>query len=198
MKYIQGSVGQILLLLLAMGGIGISIYLTIIHYEHILPICSNTGLINCAHVLSSEYSVVPGTSIPITVPGLGWCLVSAGLAALGLRLAIQPYWLRLAQLLLSALERVVIWVSRRGPCGQSISNRRPSRFVIPSLLERRWLSARAKDLCRARDPSLALRMTLLRRLHLTRNTSSLKWIGPCGRFQGKGFWNAIVRRVDTV
>lgn len=108
MKYIQGSVGQILLLLLAMGGIGISIYLTIIHYEHILPICSNTGLINCAHVLSSEYSVVPGTSIPITVPGLGWCLVSAGLAALGLRLAIQPYWLRLAQLLLSLAAVVAV------------------------------------------------------------------------------------------
>jgi uncharacterized membrane protein len=101
MKYIQGSIGQILLLLLALGGIGISIYLTIIHYEHIPPVCSNTGLVDCARVLSSEYSVVPGTSIPITVPGLGWCLVSAGLAVLGLRLVIQPYWLRLAQLLWS-------------------------------------------------------------------------------------------------
>ena len=112
MKYIQGSVGQILLLLLALVGIGISIYLTIIHYEHIPPVCSNTGLVDCARVLSSEYSVVPGTSIPITVPGLGWCLVSAGLAVLGLRLVIQPYWLRLAQLLwsLAAIAAVLYLV----------------------------------------------------------------------------------------
>src|SRR6266566_3537574 len=65
------------------------------------------------------------------------------------------------------------------PCGQSISNKRPSRFVI--------LSA-AKDLSPDRDPSLrselALErsegMTLLKRLRLTRKTSSWKWIGPCG------------------
>src|SRR5213080_2694740 len=101
MKYVQGSVGQIVLLLLALVGISISIYLTILHYEHVLPICSNSGVVNCARVLSSEYSVVPGTSVPITVPGLGWCLGSAALAVLGLRLATQPYWLRLAQLLWS-------------------------------------------------------------------------------------------------
>src|SRR5256885_3458457 len=108
MKYIQGSVGQILLLLLALVGIGISVYLTIIHYEHIPPVCSNTGLVDCVRVLSSEYSVVPGTSIPITLPGLGWCLVSAGLAVLGLRLVIQPYWVRLAPILLSLAANAAV------------------------------------------------------------------------------------------
>src|SRR5690349_4626158 len=108
MKYIQGSVGQILLLLFAMVGIGISVYLTILHYENVLPICTNNGVINCARVLSSPYSLVPGTAIPITVPGLGWCLVSALLAILGLRLAWQPGWLRLAQLLWSLVGIVSV------------------------------------------------------------------------------------------
>lgn len=101
MKYVQGSVGQILLLLFALAGIGISVYLTIVHYEHVIPVCSNTGMLNCARVLSSAYSVVPGTTVPITIPGLGWCLVSAALAFVGLRLVSPPYWLRLAQFLLA-------------------------------------------------------------------------------------------------
>src|SRR6266849_1254991 len=67
----------------------------------------------------------------------------------------------------------------RGPCGQYISNKRPSRFVILS---------GAKDLCPARDPSLrsepALErsegMTILHRLRLTRKTSYLKCIARKG------------------
>src|SRR2546425_9837231 len=63
---------------------------------------------------------------------------------------------------------------------QYISNKRPSRIVI--------LSA-AKDLSPNRDPSLrselALErsegMTSLKRLRLTRKTSSLKCSGPCLR-----------------
>src|SRR2546422_496019 len=76
-----------------------------------------------------------------------------------------------------------MWTWGWGPCGQYISNKRPSRFVI--------LSA-AKDLCRARDPErsegslsgersfAALRMTNLKRLRLTQKTSYLQCIGPCG------------------
>ena len=59
-------------------------------------------------------------------------------------------------------------------------NKRPSGFVILS---------GAKDLSSDRDPSLrselALErsegMTLLKRLRLTRKTSSLQCIGPCAR-----------------
>jgi hypothetical protein len=69
------------------------------------------------------------------------------------------------------------------PWVQSISRKRPSRFVIPSLLSGRALSA-AKDLCPARDPSL--RMTLLNRLRLTRKTSSLNCIDPCRDISGQG------------
>ena len=49
-------------------GLGISIYLTTIHYTHTAPVCTVTGIINCASVLKSSYSVIPGTSIPITIP----------------------------------------------------------------------------------------------------------------------------------
>src|SRR2546421_5598528 len=86
MKHVQrsASAGQLLLLLLSLVGAGIAIYLTTVHYEHTPLICSASGLIDCARVLSSSYSVVPGTTLPITIPGLGWCLISASLAIAGL------------------------------------------------------------------------------------------------------------------
>src|SRR2546428_1570407 len=73
--------------------------------------------------------------------------------------------------------------ARGAAWGQYISKKRPSRFVILS---------GAKDLCPARDPSLrsepALErsegMTLLHRLRLTRKTSYLKCIDPCGTLSG--------------
>jgi uncharacterized membrane protein len=99
MKNLQQSWGQLLLLLFALGGAGISVYLTAVHYENVPLICSNNGTVNCARVLSSPYSLVPGTSIPITVPGLAWCLVLAGLAIIGLRTIDRPRWLNIAQFL---------------------------------------------------------------------------------------------------
>jgi uncharacterized membrane protein len=70
-------------------GLGISIYLTTIHYTHTAPVCSIGGIINCANVLKSPYSVIPGTGnattgIPITFPGGLWFVVSGGLAVVGL------------------------------------------------------------------------------------------------------------------
>jgi uncharacterized membrane protein len=96
MKYLQQSWEQQLLLLLALVGAGISVYLTAVHYENVPLICSNNGAVNCARVLSSPYSLVPGTSIPISVPGLAWCLVLAGLAIIGLRTVARPRWLNIA------------------------------------------------------------------------------------------------------
>src|SRR5215469_4397311 len=68
-------------------GLGISAYLTTIHYTHTAPVCSISGLINCANVLKSPYSVIPGTGnastgIPITFPGAIWFVVSGVLAVL--------------------------------------------------------------------------------------------------------------------
>ena len=86
MGKIQRSGEQLLLLILSLVGAGIAVYLTAVHYENAPLLCSTRGLIDCSRVLSSPYSVVPGTTVPITVPGLAWCAVSALLAIVGLRL----------------------------------------------------------------------------------------------------------------
>jgi uncharacterized membrane protein len=93
MKQIQRSRSQVLLLALSLLGIAIAIYLTTVHYENIPLVCSESGLVNCTRVLSSPFSVVPGTSLPITIPGLGWCVVSAAFAIAGL-FAATGLWQR--------------------------------------------------------------------------------------------------------
>ena len=108
MKYLQGSGGQVLLLLLSLVGAGIAIYLTGVHYENVPLICSSRGVVDCARVLSSAYSVIPGTTIPITLPGLGWCILSAALAIIGLRLAWRQRWLSAAQLLWSLVGMLTV------------------------------------------------------------------------------------------
>src|SRR6266702_5597144 len=87
MRVIRNFPGQVLLLLLSLVGAGIAIYLTTVHYENVPLICSASGLVDCARVLSSSYSVIPGTTVPITIPGLGWCAVMAVLALAALRLS---------------------------------------------------------------------------------------------------------------
>jgi uncharacterized membrane protein len=89
MRKLQQSWGPLLLLVLSLIGAGISIYLMSVHYEKVPLLCSTSGLIDCSRVLSSTYSVVPGTTVPISVPGLLWCIVSAALATAGLRV-VQP------------------------------------------------------------------------------------------------------------
>jgi uncharacterized membrane protein len=101
---------------MAVLGIGIAVYLTVLHYAKIPPVCTTGGVINCGLVTSSAYSVVPGTSLPITIPGIVWFLVSGGLAVVGLRSVWrsepEPARLRLAHVawaavgLLSALYLV--------------------------------------------------------------------------------------------
>ncbi len=99
MKQLQRSRSQALLLVLSLLGVGITIYLTSVHYENVPLVCSESGLINCARVISSSYSVVPGTTLPITIPGFGWCITSASFAIAGL-FATKGLWqrrIRLAQ-----------------------------------------------------------------------------------------------------
>jgi uncharacterized membrane protein len=95
MEQIRRAKSQFFVLACSLVGAGIAIYLTSVHYELAPLACSESGFVNCAHVLSSPYSVVPGTSIPISVPGLAWNLVMVALAIMGLRL--QAGWLRPAQ-----------------------------------------------------------------------------------------------------
>lgn len=84
-EYIRHAKSQFLLLLFALAGVGIAIYLTTVHYDIAPLACSDSGFVNCARVLSSAYSVVPGTVVPITIPGLFWCLVMVALVIIDLR-----------------------------------------------------------------------------------------------------------------
>ncbi len=102
MKQLQRSKSQALLLAFSLLGVGIALYLTSVHYENIPLVCSESGLINCAQALSSSYAVIPGTTLPITLPGLGWCLVSAASAIAGLY-ASTGRWLRRIQVTQFAL-----------------------------------------------------------------------------------------------
>jgi len=93
MKQLQRSRSQALLLALSLLGVGITIYLTAVHYENVPLVCSENGLVNCSRVISSSYSVIPGTNVPITIPGFGWCIVSGALAIVGL-FATTGLWQR--------------------------------------------------------------------------------------------------------
>lgn len=75
----------IVLVVLAVLGIGVAGYLTAVHYANVPLACSDSGLVNCQRVLSSQYSVVPGTQLPITVPGMLFFIASLGLGILQLR-----------------------------------------------------------------------------------------------------------------
>lgn len=108
MKDTQHPLTQGLLFLLALIGAGIALYLTSVHYEHVPLVCSMSGIIDCARVTSSAYSVIPGTAIPITVPGLLWAIVSAVLAIIGWRTLNQNRRILLTQLIWSLLGLLAV------------------------------------------------------------------------------------------
>src|SRR6185312_2906027 len=101
---VQRAPGLVAMLLMALLGLGISIYLTVIHYQGVgVAFCSTTGVVNCNLVTSSGNSVLFGGTIPITIPGMIWFIVSGGMALVAL-LAIwrnrrEPARLRAAHLL---------------------------------------------------------------------------------------------------
>ncbi|MBV9232321.1 MAG: vitamin K epoxide reductase family protein, partial [Chloroflexi bacterium] len=109
MTDIRHSGGQVSLFALSLLGAAIAIYLTAVHYENVPLVCSTSGLIDCSRVLSSNYSVVPGTAIPITIPGLFWCVVSAILAFVGWRVAPEQRNVRIAEFAWSLLGMLTVF-----------------------------------------------------------------------------------------
>lgn len=108
MRLARANPGLAVLPPLALVGLGISIYLTVVHYDSkVSLVCTSGGVINCQQVTSSAYSVVPGTTLPITIPGMLWFLALGGLALVALRAAAQrrpePERLRVAMLLWCAV-----------------------------------------------------------------------------------------------
>ena len=99
--------------LMALAGLGVSIYLTIVHYNTKVSLyCTTGGVVDCQQVTSSAWSVLPGTSIPVTIPGMLWFVVSGGLAVWGLvalaRGGMEPARERLALLAWSSMGLVFV------------------------------------------------------------------------------------------
>lgn len=72
---------SVTILVAAVVGLAVSTYLTVTHYEGIPLACTVSSLVDCGAVTSSSYSEVPGTSIPISLLGIVWSVISGGLAA---------------------------------------------------------------------------------------------------------------------
>ena len=109
---IRGAPDLAALIAMALAGLAISVYLTTVHYAHVPLLCSAGGIVNCTQVTTSVYSVVPGTQIPITIPGMLWFLVSGSLASAAWRMqartGVAPARLGLAHLGWGAIGLVTV------------------------------------------------------------------------------------------
>ncbi len=103
-----GRPGALLLMAFATIGFGIAGYLTAVHYAGVPLACSANGLVDCAKVVTSQFSVVPGTSMPITVPGMAFFLVSFGLG-LGQFRSPQRFSLRQAHFAWACLGLLAVF-----------------------------------------------------------------------------------------
>jgi len=70
---------QAIAILAGVAGVGISAYLTVVHFAGALPACPANATFNCDAVLSSPYGVIAGTNVPTSLAGIAWFLVSAAL-----------------------------------------------------------------------------------------------------------------------
>ncbi len=62
------------MLILSIIGLAISIYLTLYHYFPSVPLaCSNSGIINCANVLNSQYAFIFG--LPVALYGIVFFII---------------------------------------------------------------------------------------------------------------------------
>ncbi len=68
---------QLLALAASVAGLGVSIYLTAVHYAGVPLACPANGTISCEAVLSSQYAVIAGTAVPTSAAGIVWFAVSA-------------------------------------------------------------------------------------------------------------------------
>jgi uncharacterized membrane protein len=78
----------------AVGGLAISVYLTVVHYAALPLVCTTTGIVSCERVLGSPYSIIAGTGLPTSAAGIVWFSVSAVLAALQLGRPRSPRLVR--------------------------------------------------------------------------------------------------------
>jgi uncharacterized membrane protein len=97
---------------IAVAGVAIAAYLTATHANAIPLFCSINSVVNCASVTHSAYSVIPGTSIPISSLGVAWFAVSGLLSLVGWRAAAvggpEPGWLRPLHLVWATLALIFV------------------------------------------------------------------------------------------
>ena len=67
---------QLLALAAGLAGLGISVYLTAVHYAGVPLACPANGTISCEAVLSSRYAIIAGTNLPTSAAGIVWFAVS--------------------------------------------------------------------------------------------------------------------------
>jgi uncharacterized membrane protein len=67
---------HLLALAASVAGLGISIYLTAVHYAGVPLACPANGTISCEAVLSSKFAIIAGTTLPTSVAGIVWFTVS--------------------------------------------------------------------------------------------------------------------------
>jgi len=83
---------------IAVAGFAIAIYLTATHASAVPLVCTINSMVNCASVTHSAYSVIPGTSIPISILGVAWFVASGLLSLIAWRALSsgtpEPGWLR--------------------------------------------------------------------------------------------------------
>jgi uncharacterized membrane protein len=88
-------------LLLSLGGLGVSLYLTVAHYTTSMTLaCPDTGVVNCEKVTTSPESVVFGI-FPVAVLGLAFYVVMVAVNSPWAWRARSPVigWLRLGSLI---------------------------------------------------------------------------------------------------
>ncbi len=98
---------QLVALTAGVAGVGVSIYLTAVHFAGLPLACPTNAAINCEQVLSSSYAVVAGSAVPTSAAGILWFAVSTLLAGAILLSRSRTMWLRL-QLGWSALGLLTV------------------------------------------------------------------------------------------
>ncbi len=88
---------------LSVVGLLVAVYLVLIHYTSVPLVCSDTGIINCANVLNSQYAVLFG--FPIADYGLVFFIIE---------LAILILLQRVKQPILNALKRSDVLILYNG------------------------------------------------------------------------------------
>ena len=86
------------LMAIAVAGLAIALYLTVTHVSSVPLVCTIGSVVNCSAVTHSAYSVVLGSSIPISALGMVWFLVSGLLSVWAWARSDEPGWIRPAHL----------------------------------------------------------------------------------------------------